>query len=129
MSHIEVFYEGNLSTRCVHQESGCELMTNVANLAPPDLLAMSLGSCILTVMAYSAERMGVDFSGAKVEVSKEMTKTLPRRVGSLLIQFTNPVKLPEDSCLKLEKVAKDCPVHHSLNSDINIEYHFKWGVD
>jgi uncharacterized OsmC-like protein len=61
MSHIEVFYEGDLSTRSVHQESGSDVKTEIAKLSPTDLFASSLGSCILTVMALAGEKMGVDF--------------------------------------------------------------------
>jgi len=128
MSHIEVFYEGDFSTRAIHLESDSEVMTNMLKLSPTELLATSLGSCILTVMALAAKKLKVDFERTKVSVEKKMTKTLPRKVESLLIYFVHPVAFPEDICTQLEKAGRDCPVHHSLNPDIKIDYHFKWGT-
>jgi putative redox protein len=128
MSHVDVFYEGNFSTRAVHLESDCEALTDMLKLSPTELLAASLGSCILTVMALAARKLEVNFERTKVSVVKEMAKDLPRRVGSLTIHFSHPEFLPEEICKKLELAGRDCPVHHSLNPDIKIDYHFKWGA-
>lgn len=128
MAELKVFYEGNLSTKCVHLESGCEVKTQISQLSPTELFAASLGSCVLTVMALAAEKMGIDFSGAKVHILKEMSRTLPRRVGSLILHFTSPALLNDEICSKLEKIAEDCPIHHSLHPDIHVEFYFKWGV-
>ena len=130
MSHIEVFYEGNFSTRCVHVESGMEVKTCITKLSPTDLFAASLGACVLTVMALSAEKMGIDFfrSKAKATTLKEMSKNSPRRVSALTVQFSCPISLPEEAKLRLETVAKECPVHHSLHPDIKVEFQFTWGA-
>jgi uncharacterized OsmC-like protein len=130
MSHIEVFYEGNFSTRCVHVESGMEMKTCMTKLSPTDLFAASLGACVLTVMALSAEKMGIDFiqSKAKAITLKEMSKTPPRRVAALTVQFSCPISLPEEMIQRLEMAAKECPVHHSLHPDIKVDFQFTWGA-
>jgi len=128
MSNIEVFYEGNFSTRCIHIESSMELKTCMTKLSPTDLFAASLGACVLTVMALSAEKMGIDFSKAKAVILKEMSKTPPRRVSALTVQFFCPISLSEEMKQCLETAAKECPIHHSLHPDIKVEFQFTWGA-
>jgi putative redox protein len=128
MSRIEVFYEGDFSTRAVHIESGMEVKTCMTKLSPTDLFAASLGACVLTVMALSAEKMGVDFSKAKATTLKEMSKTPPRRVSALTVQFSFPIALHEEMRQRLETAAKQCPIHHSLHPDIKVEFQFTWGA-
>ncbi len=128
MSKIEAFYEEGLSTRCVHLESGCEVKTCMTKFSPTDLFAASLGACILTVMALAAEKMGIDFSKARATTLKEMSKSPPRKISSLTVQFSCPISLPEETRLKLEKIARECPVHHSLHPDIQVEFQFQWGA-
>ena len=128
MSHIDVFYEGNFTTRALHEESGMEVKTNMATLSPTDVYASSLGSCLLTIMALSAQKLGVDLQGAKVRVFKEMTKTPPRKILSLEVDFFCPAKVSSEIALLLEQAAKNCPIHHSLHPDIQVTYRFKWGA-
>lgn len=127
MSQIEVFYEGDFSTKCVHLESGSSIKTELANLSPTELFASSFGSCILTVMALAAEKMGLGFSGVKALVVKEMSRTLPRRIASLEVRVFCPLILTEPVRAQLEKVAKDCPIHHSLHPEIKASIQFFWG--
>src|SRR5262245_60564507 len=62
MSQIEVEYEGDLHCRLHHGPSGAEIQTDAppdnqgkgGNFSPSDLLAASLGSCVMTVMGIYA---------------------------------------------------------------------------
>lgn len=127
MSQLEVFYEGNLSTRCVHLSSGSEVITEYAGMSPTELLAASLGACVLTVMALTGRKMGVELSGAKVLVEKEMSRDLPRRVSHLKVHFKSSISLPSEVLEKLETAGIECPIHHSLHPDTKVEFHFTWG--
>jgi putative redox protein len=127
MSQIDILYEPEFSTRSIVKESGWEVTTNLAKCSPTDLFAASLGSCVLTVMALAAEKMGVDFRGAAVQVHKEMMPGIPRRIGPLKVCFTSPYSPDNEVRAKLEKIAESCPVHNSLHPEICVEFSFQWG--
>ena len=135
MSEIEVSYEGGLRTRCVHGNLGKEIFTDAPKifhgkeeyLSPTDLLAAAFGSCVLTVMGMQAGKLGVDLSGLKARVSKEMADASQRRIARLRIEVTSPNSFSQDIIEKLELAAMGCPVAKSLHPDIVIEHRFSWG--
>ncbi len=136
MSKIEIFYEGGFSTRSVHLESGAEIFTDAPKdnqgkgekFSPTDLLALSLGSCLLTILGIRAEKLGVDISGSKVFVNKEMSLDLPRRIVKIQAHFVCPRVFTTEVQEKLEKAAMQCPVHYSLHPELQQEFSFEWGV-
>ena len=92
-----VVYEGNLRTVCTHLKSGTEIETDAPTdnqgqgerFSPSDLLATSLGACMMTIMGIKARDMQVDLAGVKIEVEKIM-KQEPRRVGGINLTFHFP---------------------------------------
>jgi putative redox protein len=135
MEHYKISYLGELRTECVHA-SGASLTTDAPKdnqgkgeaFSPTDLLAVSLGSCMLTIMAIAARRLGCDLKGTTVEVEKEMSQTAPRRIGKLIVRFRSPARLSKEFQQKLEQAAVNCPVHFSLHPDIRQEIDFIWGI-
>ena len=135
MSGIEVIYEGQLSTRCILEETKEEICTDGPKeiqgrgqfFSPTDLFAASLGSCILTMMGMAAHRMKVELGRTKAFVSKELSKDLPRRIQKIQVRIECPVSFSEEVRLKLETAAKTCPVHHSLHPDMEQQITFQWG--
>jgi putative redox protein len=124
---ISVEYLGNTSCRAVHGPSGQELRTTApkdnggdgSTFSPTDLLATSLGTCVITIMAMAAERRGIDVRGATVTVEKHMTTEPPRRIARLPVRVKLPVR-PSPTDLKvLEAAAHGCPVHRSIHPDID----------
>lgn len=136
MAHIEIFYEGNLATRAVFMETGAEIFTDAPKdnqgegkrFSPTDLVGVALGSCVLTLMGIAAKKLGVDISGTKVSVSKEMASVPARRIGSLALVIQSPQRFSAEITEKLEKAGHFCPVHHSLHPDIKQTFTFQWGV-
>lgn len=136
MAKIEIYYEGNLSTRSVFPESGEELLTDAPkdnqgegkHFSPTDLVGVALGSCVLTLMGIMAKKLGVDITGTKASVSKEIANAPARRVGSLAVIVTSPHRFSAEITEKLEKAGHFCPVHHSLHPDIVQSFTFQWGV-
>lgn len=135
MTSIKIAYLGELRTECTH-ESGKRLQTDAPKdnqgkgetFSPTDLLAASLGSCMLTIMGIAAMAVDVDIKGTTVEVQKEMSSTAPRRIGRLIVRFRSPARLSDEIQKKLEKAALNCPVHHSLHPEIRQEIDFVWGL-
>jgi uncharacterized OsmC-like protein len=130
-----VVYEGNLRTVCTHLKSGTEIQTDAPpvnqgkgeRFSPSDLLATSLGACMMTIMGIKARDMQVDLAGMKIEVEKIM-KQEPRRVGGVNLTFHFPDTLSVNNKQKtiLENAAHTCPVIYSIHPDIVVNVKFNW---
>ncbi len=135
MTQIDIWYEGDLSTRCVHRESGTEIITDAPKdnqglgrvFSPTDLLAASLGSCVLTLMGIVARKLNIDIKGTKLTISKEMAAAPVRRIGRLAVHVHCPHVFATDVMEKLIQAAMGCPVKHSLHPDVQQEMTFQWG--
>jgi putative redox protein len=133
MVEMQIVYEGELRTRSTHGPSGSVIETDAPldnegraeRFSPTDLLAASLGTCILTVMGIFARRRGWQLEGARARVEKHMVTAPARRIGRLLVELDLP-PLPEDARAPLERVAHGCPVHRSLHPDVEVEIRFRW---
>ena len=133
MVKIEVVYQGDKHSQITHGPSGAILETDAPkdnngrgeSFSPTDLVAAALGSCMLTVMAISAEKDGIDIRGAKSEVIKEMAAS-PRRIAKLIVQIEMPKSVPLDAREKLEVVARTCPVAKSLAEQLEAPITFNW---
>jgi putative redox protein len=133
-----VVYDGNLRTVCTHLKSGTEIQTDAPpdnqgkgeRFSPSDLLATSLGACMLTIMGIKARDMQVDLAGVKIEVEKIM-KQDPRRVGGINLTFHFPDTLSVNEKQKtiLENAAHTCPVIHSIHPDIKVNVQFNWSAE
>jgi len=130
-----VVYEGNLRTVCTHLKSGTEIITDPPtdnqgkgeSFSPTDLLATSLGACMLTIMGIKARDMEVDLTGTKIEVEKIMAAD-PRRVAGINLTFHFPetLVLGEKETTILERAAHTCPVMYSIHPDIVVNVTFNW---
>jgi putative redox protein len=137
MTKIKIAYLGNLKTECIHEASGVRIETmpprdleptGGAAFSPTDLLAASLGSCMLTLMAITARKSAIDLQGTVVEVEKEMSTSLPRRIARIIVRIRSPQTPIEPMRRKLEQAALECPVSHGLHPDIKKEVDFIWGL-
>ena len=129
----EITYLGDLRTSAIHLQSGTEIISDAPidnqgkgeAFSPTDMLATSLGSCMMTIMAIKARDLNVDLTGSIVGVIKVM-QTDPRRIGKIGIQMKMKGTVSEKEKIILERVAMNCPVHLSLNPVIEKEITFTW---
>ena len=134
MSEIVVKYDGGLRCRAEHDESGVVVVTNApkdnhgqgGSFSPSELLSVSLGSCILSIMGIKAQSMGIDIAGATATVEKEMANA-PRRIAKIAVHVHVPGEVAEDARQKLQNSAHGCPVHNALKVDAPIT--FTWGQE
>ncbi|WP_423148593.1 OsmC family protein [Rubrolithibacter danxiaensis] len=126
MPTSEIKYKGDLRTEAIHLASGEKIITDapVDNkgkgeaFSPTDLLATSLGNCMLTIMGIAAREHQFDIEGTTCTVTKIMV-TDPRRVGEIQISFKFPANNYSDKEKKiLERAALTCPVYYSLHPEI-----------
>jgi len=135
METAKITYIGNLRTEATHLRSGVTITTDapIDNqgkgefFSPTDLLATSLGSCMLTIMGIAARTHGFNIDGTEVGVTKVMG-TDPRRVVEIVVELTFPhnnYSAKERKLLELS--AKECPVANSLHPELkqNIIFKFK----
>lgn len=133
--HVNVDYLGELRCRATHGPSASTLVTDapVDNqgrgemFSPTDLVGAALGGCMLTIMGQVAKRHAIDLAGARAEVVKHMVADPARRIGRLEVTIHVPAPTTPDQRAMLERAAKTCPVHHSLDPRIEIPLTFVWG--
>jgi putative redox protein len=132
---INIVYEGDLRTRCVHTGSGVQILTDAPKdnqglgreFSPTDLVAAALGSCSLTLMGIVARKLQLDITGTQAEVIKEMQDTPLRRISQLTVKITCPHQFNETITQQLVDAVERCPVLHSLHPDIKIKIIHHWG--
>ena len=111
MSEITVTYAGSLHCTATH-ESGTIITTdapkdnlgNGESFSPSELLSVSLGNCILSIMGIAARSLGLDISGTTAHVEKEMEHA-PRRIRKIAVTVRVPGALNERQRSKLEEAA------------------------
>ena len=135
MTKMLTIYKGNLRNEVTHLQSGTKILTDAPldnhgkgeSFSPTDLLASSLGCCMLTIMGISAESYGFSLEGTTVETEKIMG-TDPRRVVEIKIDFHFPEGsnfTPQQKRV-IESAAKTCPVANSLHPDLKKTINFNW---
>jgi len=139
MVEINVTYNGGLKCEAVHKPSGKSIVTDAPAdnhgkgeaFSPTDLLAASLGTCLLTVMGIAAEERGINMNNTTCRVEKHMSEDKPRRIVKLVAQIVFPEGIPLAKRGLLEAVAINCPVTKSLKPEIevDIKMHFPDGQD
>jgi uncharacterized OsmC-like protein len=125
---ITAQYVGDDTVELAHGPSGRTLSTDLPvdnggrgrTFSPTDLLAASVASCILTIMAKAAAKDGLDIKGANLEIEKEMAAS-PRRVARLMGRIVLPAHLTGPQKDKLKAHIKACPVSASLHPDVKID--------
>ena len=135
MTKVKCSYLGDLKCEAIHLQSGSLIKTDAPldhcgkgeSFSPTDLLATSLGTCLLTIMAIKAKSKGFDLEGIYLNIEKLMTQNNERKIKKLIID----IFIPESSSIQtinfLKKASQDCPVTRNLSQeiDIKISWHYK----
>lgn len=130
----EIVYAGDLRTHAVHLQSGIEIVTDAPTdnngkgqaFSPTDLLATSLGCCMLTIMGIVAQRNNLDITGTKIFITKIMDSN-PRRVVEIIVEFEMARRpYTEKDKELLENAARTCPVAKSIHPDIKQDIRFNY---
>lgn len=133
MSTSIVKYLGELRSSSIHLQSGTEILNDAPidnygkgeAFSPTDMVANSLATCMLTIMAIKANDMDLELKGTTAEVTKVMAAD-PRRISEIHVTFQ--MNLADDKKIKtiLERSALTCPVYYSLHPDIKKIIVFNW---
>ena len=131
MSRANIVYQNNLRTEAEHIATGEKIITDapVDNngkgeaFSPTDLVATALGSCMITIMAISANKYDIDVTGTNASVKKVMGYE-PRRISEISIDINMNKNIEEKDRKRLERAALACPVHNSLHPDLEKKIRF-----
>ena len=127
-----ITYLGDLRTSCEHLQSGTTILTDAPTdnhgkgeaFSPTDLVATSLGSCMISIMAIKSKDLEVDLVNSKIEVTKVM-QAEPRIISKIIVVLELP-ETTEKNKVILERAAMTCPVFLSLHPDIEKDVTFHW---
>ena len=134
MKTSEIIYKGQLRTSAIHQLSGQIIITDAPPdnngkgeaFSPTDLLATSLGCCMLTIMGIAANTHHINIDGTTIEITKIMEAN-PRRVGEIIVEFNMPKNnFTDKEKTILQNAAITCPVAKSLHPDLKQVLEFCW---
>jgi len=134
MATSEITYLGDLRTESTHTQSGNKIITDapVDNqgkgeaFSPTDLLATSLGSCMLTVMGIAAKTHNINIDGTTCSITKIMIAN-PRKVGEIVAEINFPKNNFSEKDVKILKLAAHtCPVFYSLHPDLKKTIRFNY---
>jgi putative redox protein len=135
METIKTIYLGELRTEATHVRSGVKIITDAPpdnqgkgeSFSPSDLLACSLGSCMVTIMGIASRTHQINITGTTIKITKVMASD-PRRVSEVHVEFD----MPENSYSEKERTildlaARTCPVALSLHPDIKqlVKFNYK----
>jgi uncharacterized OsmC-like protein len=129
----KINYTGGLHTEATHLQSGSIIHTDapVDNngkgeaFSPTDLLATSLGCCMLTIMGITAAKNNIPFEKAGADITKKMEAD-PRRVSEVIVNITVNGNYTPDQKKMLETAALNCPVAKSLSAELKQTVTFRW---
>ena len=128
MSKFRVVYKGDLSTEIEHLDSGSKIITDAPKdnqglgrtFSPTDLVASSLASCMLTIIAIANRTHSLNIEAMDANVEKIMSSNSPRKISQINVKISIKGVFDDKSKLIIERSAKNCPVHHSLDVGLDL---------
>ncbi len=136
MATATLFYQGDLTLRCIHESSGTEIYSDApvdnkgkgAFFSPTDMLATSLAGCIVITLAIRAEQRNLDIGHPRANVTKVMQSN-PRRIAEVKIEIFFNKNFSEEEKAFIRDTAENCPVAHSLHPDVvqQVVIHYESG--
>mgnify|MGYP003338051875 FL=1 len=132
MVKIDATYDGNLRCTATHGPSGKQLITDAPvdnmgkgdSFSPTDLLATSMLTCIMTIVAIRADSKKVDVAGMTGSVEKTMASG-PRRVAKLEVVVNLPSGLNMEDRAWLITEGCNCPVCVSVSESMEVDVTFQ----
>ena len=132
MVRIDATYDGNLRCSATHGPSGAKLITDAPvdnmgkgeSFSPTDLLATSMLTCIMTIVAIRADSKEIDVTGMTGSVEKSMAAN-PRRVSKLEVIVNLPANMNMDDRAWLITEGCNCPVCVSVSESMEVDVTFQ----
>ena len=122
---------GDVRCQSIFTPSKEEFFTDIETAAggkgeypsPADMLAATVASCMLSMMAWTGKKRGFDTRGISIAASAEEKGG---KLTAMHFHITVPQNCDGGTRLHLEAAVKHCPVGNALAS--SIEKHITWDV-
>ena len=114
----------SLSGSVIHTDAPKDHDGEGKDFAPTDLLASSLGTCVITIMGIEAQRRGWELGKIQIDVYKTMTSEGLRQIKTLSLEIFMPSELDPEKYKILQRIAEDCPV--KLNLEASVDIRLNW---
>ena len=132
MVRIDAIYDGNLRCTATHEPSGAKVITDAPvdnmgkgeSFSPTDLLATSMLTCVMTIVAIRADSKGISVQGMSGSVEKSMAAN-PRRISKLELVVNLPSNLSMDDRTWLITEGCNCPVCVSVSESMEVDVTFQ----
>lgn len=131
----KIIYNGKLRTTATHLQSGTEIETDAPKdnhglgerFSPTDLVATSLGSCMISLMGIVSNTHGMNVDQTECTIEKIMAAN-PRRIAEIVVDIymKGQDSFSDKERSILEHTALTCPVYLSLHPDIKKTVTFHW---
>ena len=95
--------------------------------APIELLGVSLGTCVAYYVQQFCHMRRLPYEGLRVEVETTGAAN-PHRIGRFAVRVVLPEEIPEHYAAMLERVARSCPAHNTLQHGADVEVHVESGI-
>lgn len=133
---INVRASENKRTTILHCPSGTQINTAApkdnfgdgSSFSPTDLVAAALASCMLTTVAIYCETKNITIGQMRAEIEKIMSESSPRRISKLPVELHFEAGTDEELRTRIKNVALSCPVHKSLDPQIEIDVKFLYDL-
>ena len=132
MVRIDATYDGYLRCTATHGPSGGKLITDAPvdnmgkgeSFSPTDLLATSMLTCVMTIVAIRADSKEIDVAGMTGSVEKTMAAS-PRRVAKLEVVVNLPSGISMEDRAWLITEGCNCPVCVSVSESMEVDVTFQ----
>ena len=94
---------------------------------PIELLGASLGTCVGLYVQQFCHTRGLPYDGMRVEVEQYGAQN-PNRVGEFVVRVVLPQGVPDQYAEALERVARSCPAHHTLELGAKLPFEIQTGA-
>jgi len=134
MAISKIEYLGELRTKCIHEPSGKEIITDAPldnngrgeSFSPTDLVAVSYVSCMLTIIGIYCKSNNIDFNFGHASINKLMCSN-PRRIKSIEVDFDFSENNWDNTIHKIIKdVGESCPVAKTIGNNIEVIFQYKF---
>src|SRR5208282_2298243 len=95
------------------------------DLNPIDLVAMGVASCMIIVMAKSAEGKNIDLTGTWADAAYDLKDY---KIASMTVTIHSPYSPSEANRAFLEKESHRCPVYLAVKDGVAVTVAFDWGT-
>lgn len=118
-----------IHTRATHHELGKEIglgecAASGEDISPIDMMAMSIASCLLLVMAKGARAKGIDLTGTWAETGYELKAY---KIASVSVTIHSPQGPSDADRAFLETESHECPVYLAVKDNVKVNVAFDWG--